>query len=82
MRDAANAAHQTAPIIDAAAEALAQDGPLPGRLDEFMQRRFERVRTACDISLAICKLEQAPEPDVGQIYALTGKGYALLGENF
>ena len=64
------------------AEALAQDGPLPGRLDEFMQRRFERVRTACDISLAICKLEQAPEPDVGQIYALTGKGYALLGENF
>jgi 2-polyprenyl-6-methoxyphenol hydroxylase-like FAD-dependent oxidoreductase len=64
------------------AEALAQDGPLPGRLDEFMQRRFERVRTACDISLAICKLEQAPKPDVGQIYALTGKGYALLGESF
>jgi 2-polyprenyl-6-methoxyphenol hydroxylase-like FAD-dependent oxidoreductase len=64
------------------AEALAQDGPLPGRLDEFMQRRFERVRTACDISLAICKLEQAAEPDVGQIYALTGKGYALLGESF
>ena len=64
------------------AEALAQDGSLPGRLDEFMQRRFERVRTACDISLAICKLEQAPEPDVGQIYALTGKGYALLGESF
>jgi 2-polyprenyl-6-methoxyphenol hydroxylase-like FAD-dependent oxidoreductase len=64
------------------AEALGQDGPLPGRLSEFMERRFERVRTACDISLAICKLEQMPEPDVGQIYALTGKGYALLGENF
>lgn len=64
------------------AEVLSQDGPLPARLDEFMQRRFERVRTACDISLAICKLEQAPEPDVGQIYALTGKGYALLGESF
>ena len=47
-----------------------------------MQRRLERVRTACDISLAICKLEQAAEPDVGQIYALTGKGYALLGESF
>jgi 2-polyprenyl-6-methoxyphenol hydroxylase-like FAD-dependent oxidoreductase len=64
------------------ADVLSHDGPLPGRLDEFMQRRFERVRTACDISLAICKLEQAPEPDVGQIYALTGKGYALLGESF
>ena len=64
------------------AETIAQDGALPGRLDEFMQRRFERVRAACDISLEICKLEQAPEPDVGQIYALTGKGYALLGESF
>lgn len=64
------------------AEVLSQDGALPGRLDEFMQRRFERVRAACDISLQICKLEQAAEPDVGQIYALTGKGYALLGESF
>ena len=64
------------------ADALAQDGPLPAALDEFMQRRFERVRTACDISLAICKLEQAPEPDVAKSTRLTGQGYALLGENF
>jgi 2-polyprenyl-6-methoxyphenol hydroxylase-like FAD-dependent oxidoreductase len=64
------------------AEVLSAVGDLRGRLDEFMQRRFERVRTACDISLQICKLEQAAEPDVGQIYALTGKGYALLGESF
>jgi 2-polyprenyl-6-methoxyphenol hydroxylase-like FAD-dependent oxidoreductase len=63
-------------------EVLSRDDPLPNLLDEFMQRRFKRVRTACDISLEICKLEQASEPDVGQIYALTGKGYALLGESF
>ena len=44
--------------------------------------RPERVRAACDISLEICKLEQAPEPDVAKIYNLTGQGYALLGNNF
>ena len=64
------------------AEFLSRDEPLATVLNQFMERRFERVRTACDISLAICKLEQAPDPDVGQIYALTGKGYALLGESF
>ncbi len=64
------------------AEMLARETALPAALDAFMARRFERVRTACDISLEICKLEQATEPDVGQIYALTGKGYALLGESF
>jgi 2-polyprenyl-6-methoxyphenol hydroxylase-like FAD-dependent oxidoreductase len=64
------------------AETLAREEPLPILLNAFMQRRFERVRTACEISLAICKLEQAEEPDVGQIYALTKKGYTLLGENF
>ena len=64
------------------AEVLSQDVPLAAALSEFMDRRFKRVRTACDISLAICKLEQAEEPDVGQIYGLTGKGYALLGESF
>ena len=37
-----------------------------GRLANFMERRFERVRAACDISLEICKLEQAPEPDVAK----------------
>ena len=40
----------------------------------FMERRFERVRAACEISLEICKLEQAPEPDVAKIYGLTGQG--------
>jgi 2-polyprenyl-6-methoxyphenol hydroxylase-like FAD-dependent oxidoreductase len=64
------------------AEALSRDEPLPNLLDAFMQRRFQRVRTACNISLAISKLEQADEPDVGQIYAMTKKGYTLLGENF
>ena len=64
------------------AEILSRDEALPSLLHAFMQRRFERVRTACEISLAICKLEQKEEPDVGQIYALTKKGYALLGESF
>jgi 2-polyprenyl-6-methoxyphenol hydroxylase-like FAD-dependent oxidoreductase len=64
------------------AEALSRDAPLCEALDAFMKRRFNRVRTACDISLEICKLEQAAEPDVGKIYGLTGKGYALLGESF
>jgi hypothetical protein len=47
-----------------------------------MDRRFERVRAACDISLEICELEQAPNPDVAKIYSLTGQGYALLGKDF
>ena len=58
----------------ALAESLSGDEPLPTQLDAFMRRRFERVRTACEISLAICKLEQADDPDVGQIYAVTKKG--------
>jgi 2-polyprenyl-6-methoxyphenol hydroxylase-like FAD-dependent oxidoreductase len=64
------------------AEALAQDLTVSAALDNFMKRRFERVRAACDISLEICKLEQAPEPDVAKIYSLTGQGYALLGKSF
>ena len=64
------------------ADALAQDQTAAAALGNFMQRRFERVRAACDISLEICKLEQAPEPDVAKIYGLTGQGYALLGKNF
>jgi 2-polyprenyl-6-methoxyphenol hydroxylase-like FAD-dependent oxidoreductase len=64
------------------AEALAQDLTASAALDNFMKRRFERVRAACDISLEICKLEQAPEPDVAKIYSLTGQGYALLGKSF
>jgi 2-polyprenyl-6-methoxyphenol hydroxylase-like FAD-dependent oxidoreductase len=64
------------------AEALARDATAAMALDNFMKRRFERVRAACDISLEICKLEQAPEPDVPKIYSLTGQGYALLGKSF
>jgi 2-polyprenyl-6-methoxyphenol hydroxylase-like FAD-dependent oxidoreductase len=64
------------------AESLAQSATVATALDGFMQRRFERVRAACEISLEICKLEQAPEPDVAKIYSLTGEGYALLGRNF
>ncbi len=64
------------------AEALAQDLTVSATLDNFMTRRFERVRAACDISLEICKLEQAAEPDVAKIYSLTGQGYALLGKSF
>ena len=44
------------------AETLAQAGSVPDALRSFMNRRFERVRAACDISLEICKLEQAPHP--------------------
>jgi 2-polyprenyl-6-methoxyphenol hydroxylase-like FAD-dependent oxidoreductase len=64
------------------AEALSRDAPLPVVLDAFMQRRFDRVRAACELSLAICKMEQEEHPDVGQIYAVTKKGYTVLGENF
>jgi 2-polyprenyl-6-methoxyphenol hydroxylase-like FAD-dependent oxidoreductase len=64
------------------AETLAQAGSVPDALRSFMNRRFERVRAACDISLEICKLEQAPHPDVAKIYSLTGQGYALLGKDF
>jgi 2-polyprenyl-6-methoxyphenol hydroxylase-like FAD-dependent oxidoreductase len=64
------------------AETLSQSGSVSEALDGFMQRRFERVRAACEISLEICKLEQAPEPDVAKIYSLTGQGYGLLGKNF
>ena len=64
------------------AETLAQAGSVSDALRSFMERRFERVRAACEISLEICKLEQAPEPDVAKIYSLTGQGYALLGKNF
>jgi len=64
------------------ADTLSRDEPLASLLHAFMQRRFERVRAACEISLAICKLEQADEPDIDRIYALTKKGYTLLGESF
>jgi 2-polyprenyl-6-methoxyphenol hydroxylase-like FAD-dependent oxidoreductase len=64
------------------AETLAQNGSVSDALRSFMERRFERVRAACQISLEICKLEQAPEPDVAKIYSLTGQGYALLGKDF
>jgi 2-polyprenyl-6-methoxyphenol hydroxylase-like FAD-dependent oxidoreductase len=64
------------------AETLAQARSVSDALQTFMERRFERVRAACEISLEICKLEQAPEPDVAKIYSLTGQGYALLGKEF
>jgi 2-polyprenyl-6-methoxyphenol hydroxylase-like FAD-dependent oxidoreductase len=64
------------------AETLAQGRSVSNALQTFMERRFERVRAACEISLEICKLEQAPEPDVAKIYSLTGQGYALLGKEF
>jgi 2-polyprenyl-6-methoxyphenol hydroxylase-like FAD-dependent oxidoreductase len=64
------------------AETLAQIGSVSDALGSFMERRFERVRAACEISLEICKLEQASEPDVAKIYSLTGQGYALLGKDF
>jgi 2-polyprenyl-6-methoxyphenol hydroxylase-like FAD-dependent oxidoreductase len=64
------------------AESLSAGQDLSSMLTAFMQRRFDRVRTACEISLAICRLEQAEDPDVAQIYALTKKGYTLLGESF
>jgi len=64
------------------AETLAQSGSVSDAPRNFMERRFERVRAACEISLEICKLEQAAEPDVAKIYSLTGQGYALLGKNF
>jgi 2-polyprenyl-6-methoxyphenol hydroxylase-like FAD-dependent oxidoreductase len=84
-----DAAHTLTPHLTAGggmaiedAETLGQARSVPDALQSFMERRFERVRAACDISLEICKLEQAPEPDVAKIYSLTGQGYALLGKNF
>lgn len=64
------------------AEVLGSDRPLPSALQAFMQRRFERVRQVCELSSAICWLEQADAPDAGKIYASTRAGYELIAEKF
>ena len=64
------------------ADNLQEDAPIEVVLDRFMERRFERVRSICDTSLQICKLEQAENPDIAEIYKLTMRGYAVIGEAF
>lgn len=69
-----DAAHATTPHLGQGAaqavedgvvlgELLARDEPLPGLLDEFMQRRFERCKFIVEGSLQLGEWEMNPTPE-------------------
>jgi 2-polyprenyl-6-methoxyphenol hydroxylase-like FAD-dependent oxidoreductase len=69
-----DAAHTTTPHLGQGAaqavedgvvlgELLARDEPLPGLLDEFMQRRYERCKFIVEGSLQLGEWEMNPSPD-------------------
>jgi 2-polyprenyl-6-methoxyphenol hydroxylase-like FAD-dependent oxidoreductase len=60
------------------ADCIAEASNLQAVFDRFMQRRWQRVKTVVETSVAISKLEQACVPDGPERGALMGKGMAAL----
>jgi 2-polyprenyl-6-methoxyphenol hydroxylase-like FAD-dependent oxidoreductase len=60
------------------AECIAAENDLQAAYARFMVRRWDRVKTVVETSVAISKLEQAGVPDGPERGALMGKGMAVL----
>ena len=63
-------------------EALSNTSDIETALQNFVTRRYNRVRSVCETSLEISYLEQEPEPDGQKVYQKTMQGYAALAEAF